>query len=470
MGCGLKGISALRILQVSTADVTGGAARVAWNLFTAYRELGHDSRLTVGYKESSDPDIRELFGRPRQISIAAIATSCERRLAALVGRVRGASRVRQWCRELERGLGPFLCRMTGREDFNFPDSKKLLQTHDIDIVHGHNLHGDYFDLRILPEFSSKVPLVLTLHDAWLLSGHCAHSFDCMRWQTGCGQCPDLSIYPAIKRDSTAFNWRRKQQIFARSKLYITTPSRWLMRRAEASILAPAIQDARVIPNGVDLGIFRPSGGRDELRHRLGLSSASLIIAFAGNGIRNNMFKDYKSFRAAIEHVAAGWSGDPLIFLAMGEEGAEERIGPVRLVFVPFNPNLAAFAQYLQASDVYVHPARADTFPNSVIEALACGTPVVASAVGGIPEQIEDARTGFLVAPGDPRNLAERVDLLLRDGRLRRRMGAAAAEIARRRFDLRQQAAVNLAWYEYILESRGDEMAPRVAHDRRPGAG
>jgi hypothetical protein len=64
-------------------------------------------------------------------------------------------------------------------------------------------------------------------------------------------------------------------------------------------------------------------------------------------------------------------------------------------------------------------------------------------------------------------MAERVGLLLRDGGLRRRMGAAAAEIARRRFDLRQQVAVNLAWYEYILESRRNETAPRVAHDRRP---
>src|SRR5262249_10828825 len=149
------------------------------------------------------------------------------------------------------------------------------EVQDIDIVHAHNLHGYYFDLRILPELSGKIPLVLTLHDAWLLSGHCAHSFDCMRWQIGCGQCPDLSIYPPIKRDATSFNWRRKQQIFAQSKLYITTPSEWLMRRAQASILAPAIQDARVIPNGVDLGIFRPSRDRDKMRYRLGLSRSSL---------------------------------------------------------------------------------------------------------------------------------------------------------------------------------------------------
>lgn len=453
----------MRILQVSTADVLGGAERIAWNLFTAYRELGHDSRLAVGYKRSSDPDIQELSLRPGWCSIAAIAASCETRLAPLVGRVRGASRVRQWCHELKRGLGAFLDPFMGREDFNFPASKQLLEMHDIDIVHAHNLHGYYFDLRILPELSGKIPLVLTLHDAWLLSGHCAHSFDCMRWQNGCGRCPDLSIYPPIKRDSTSFNWRRKQHIFAQSKLYITTPSEWLMRRAQASILAPAIQDARVIPNGVDLGIFRPSRDRDEVRYRLGLSPSSLIISFAAYGIRNNVFKDYKSFRAAIEHIASDWSGGPLIFLALGEEGPEERIGSVRLVFLPFSRSLSELAQYLQTTDIYVHAARADTFPNSVIEALACGTPVVGSAIGGIPEQIEDTKTGFLVAPGNPRNMAERVKLLLQDGDLRRKMGAAAAEIARLRFGLRRQAAVQLAWYEHILETRRGEgaLSPRV---------
>jgi hypothetical protein len=56
--------------------------------------------------------------------------------------------------------------------------------------------------------------MLTLHDAWLLSGHCAHSFDCQRWKTGCGECPDLDVYPASPRDATACNWRRKREILA----------------------------------------------------------------------------------------------------------------------------------------------------------------------------------------------------------------------------------------------------------------
>ena len=106
-----------------------------------------------------------------------------------------------------------------------------------------------------------MPTVLTLHDAWLLSGHCAHSFDCERWKTGCGECPDLTIEPAIRRDATADNWVRKRDIYARSRLYVATPSPWLMGRVEQSMLAPAVEQARVIPNGVDLSVFRPADKR-----------------------------------------------------------------------------------------------------------------------------------------------------------------------------------------------------------------
>jgi glycosyltransferase involved in cell wall biosynthesis len=443
----------LRILQISTSDVDGGAEKVALNLFTEYRELGHYSRLAVGYKRSSDSDIWELDHPNSALSIAGIAKRCDEILASWEGRVRGVSRARQLCRELNSGVGSFLCVRAGKENFEFPGSKRLLQTNGFDIVHAHNLHGNYFDLRILPELSRKNPLALTLHDAWLLSGHCAHSFDCMRWQTGCGRCPDLSIYPPIKRDATAFNWRRKLAIFAASRLYVATPCQWLMRRAEISILAPAILDTRVIPNGVDLSIFRPAKDRNEIRRRLGLSVESLIAVFAAPRLRSNAFKDYKTFAAVVDYVAASWKGGELLFLALGDDGSDRRIGPVQLSFIPYISSAGAFAQYLQAADVYVHCARADTFPNSVIEALACGSPVVASAVGGIPEQVEDNKTGFLVPSEDACNMARRLETLLSDVDLRRKMGAAAAETARLKFDVHRQASTYLRWYESISQSQ-----------------
>src|SRR4029079_4578923 len=85
----------------------------------------------------------------------------------------------------------------GLEDFDYPNSVELLRflPQKPDLLHCHNLHGNYFDLRALAGLSRQIPTVLTLHDAWLLSGHCAHSFECERWTIGCGECPDLTIYP-----------------------------------------------------------------------------------------------------------------------------------------------------------------------------------------------------------------------------------------------------------------------------------
>ncbi len=109
------------------------------------------------------------------------------------------------------------------------------------------------------------------------------------------------------------------------------------------------------------------------------------------------------------------------------------------------------ARYYQAADLYLHPARADTFPNTVLEALTCGTPVVASAVGGIPEQVVEGRTGFLVPVGDARAMAERVLALLADEGLRLQMGRQAAEGAARRFGVERVVGEYLAFYEEMMD-------------------
>jgi glycosyltransferase involved in cell wall biosynthesis len=148
----------------------------------------------------------------------------------------------------------------------------------------------------------------------------------------------------------------------------------------------------------------------------------------------------------------------ILFLALGQAGPEERIGPAVVRFVPYQTDPKAVAGYYQAADVYVHAARADTFPNTVLEALACGIPVVATAVGGIPEQVEDGRTGFLVPVGDAPALAERLTQLLSEHDLRVRLGIQAAAAARSRFDLERQADAYLDWYRDLVPRRPAERA------------
>ena len=148
-------------------------------------------------------------------------------------------------------------------------------------MHMHNLHGGYFDLRELPYLTHRVPTVITLHDAWMLTGHCAHWFDCDRWRTGCGECPHLDTHPALLRDKSAFNWRRKRGIYERSDLRLATPAQWLADRIGESMLGVPTEEIRVIPQGIDLAVFRP-GDRSLARRELGLDDDLFVALFVGN--------------------------------------------------------------------------------------------------------------------------------------------------------------------------------------------
>jgi glycosyltransferase involved in cell wall biosynthesis len=458
----------LRILQISTFDIGGGAEKVAWNLFRGYRQRGHGSWLAVGNKRGEDPDVLQIPKVEIGGSWKSYWDQLQTRLIPYQNGGKFVSRAQTALRMLANPRHELQSRF-GLEDFEFPGARQVLQLppHRPNIVHCHNLHGGYFDPRIIPALSRRVPIVFTLHDAWLLSGHCAHSFECERWKSGCGQCPDLTIYPAIGRDATAWNWRRKNRIYAKSRLHLATPSRWLMRKVEESMLSQAVEQARVIPYGTDLNVFKP-GSKVNSRIRFGLPLEADILIFTANGIRQNIFKDYRTMRSAIAQLAERRSQRPLVFIALGEDAPAERIGPAEVRFVPYQKDPAVVAGYYQAADIYIHSARADTFPNTVLEALACGTPVVATAVGGIPEQIKSLRlldcrmsaaqpkaydlseaTGLLVAPGDPDMMAVSIEQILDNDTMRRRLGENGAKDAATRFDLQREVNNYLSWYEEL---------------------
>jgi glycosyltransferase involved in cell wall biosynthesis len=465
----------LAILQVSTADRLGGAERVAWNLFESDRRAGDASWLAVGRKRTNDPDVLEIRHDATGGALSRFWWNVYHRVQPHYGRIAGSKTLARTAHRLASPRGAWH-RWHGREDFHFPGTGRLLALtpRRPDVLHFHNLHGGYFDLRELATLSRRLPTVLTLHDTWLMTGHCAHSFDCDRWQRGCGSCPDLSIYPAVRRDATAANWQAKRAIFAECRLHVATPCDWLMRRVRRSMLSPAIVDTRVIPNGVDLSVFSP-GDRHGERGRLGLSPTDRVVLVTALGRRVNPWKDYETMELALARLAHyGEIGGRLVVLALAEEGRVNGTGGAEIRWIKPNLEPDALARLIRAADVYVHASRADTFPNAVLEALACGTPVVATRTGGIVEQIRpypvEGATGMLSPPYDPAALAKGIERLLRDDALRRAMGRAAAEDARRRFDLRDQASAYRRWYEEICgEQEAARNRPETAASISAGA-
>lgn len=444
----------LSVLQVNSVDLGGGAAKIARSLFQALHDQGQHSWMAVGSKFSKDPRVLEIDHDPYRTGLPGLLGKVWkpfRKFEAYSSVLRTLHRRSLLAGDQKRIRN----RLTGTEDFEFPGSAHLLELtpERPGILHFHNMHGDYFDLRELAALSQLVPVVVTLHDAWLLSGHCGHSYTCERWQIGCGECPDLTIPPPIRRDATASNWLQKKSVFSNSQLFIAAPCQWLMEKVSQSILRSAIIESRVIPHGVDLNVFQPAD-KNTARYKLGIPIDKKVMLVCTNGIHRNDFKDYEGLLRTLELLNNQTGGQKTLLIVLGEDGKPGNRGPVELQFVKYQADPKVVASYYQACDLVVHPAKADTFPTTVLEALACGKPVVASAVGGIPEQIEDGATGFLVSPGDDQAMAFRIEQLLNNDDLRQLMGTSAVESASRRFSLKRQVDDYLGWYRDIEKRHG----------------
>ncbi len=435
----------MNILLLNTYDKGGGAEKVASDLLRAYRAAGHDARMFVRYKRGADDNVFPLDAYQNTNFWSRPLAGMDKQISARDS-FRGKFRLIDW---LRRSAFPqrWRDRLRGIEDFNYPASRALLAGDwKPDVVHAHNLHGDYFDLRAFEQLGKHIPIVWTLHDTWAFTGHCGHFLDCNRWLSGCGHCPDLKRPPAVRADGTAENYQTKKRIYQRSNFSVATPSQWLMSQVAESILQE--KERRVIPNGVDLEIFK-SGAKLSARRALNLPEAAFICIYVSYyGAQTNPYKDYTTIARAIELLTA--ENPDIFFVCIG--GATESARQPHSLETGFVDDPRVMALYYQAADVLLHAAHAENFPTVILEAMACATVPLATAVGGIPEQVRDGETGFSVPRRDASGLAQRVILLKQNPALRERISAQACVAAQKHYSLDAQVTRYLDWFHNLVKS------------------
>jgi glycosyltransferase involved in cell wall biosynthesis len=444
--------SNLTILQVNDYDIAGGAEVISMNLFQSYLKRGYLSYLFVGTKRGSDTNVRE-------IPLGLSCNPWEKLWLTAADFLKPYKYKKKigWtlfyiCKFIAHPINT-LQMLTGKNDNDFPATWALLTliSEKPDILHLHNLHNGYFDLRALAYLSNRVPVIITLHDTWLLGDHCGSFFSCSQSSTNCLKCSNPSVVSKSKEKTQYQNYNENFKLLKNSRVFVTTPSQWMMNFLRDSELNQFVIDSKVIPNGIDLNIFYPTD-KTVIRRTLGLPENAKILLFVASGIRKNSSKDYTTLRNAVSLVANRMRDEKILFLAIGESSkTSEKIGDAEIQFLPFIQDSTSMANYYQAADLYIHASFMESWGLTITESLACGTPVVATSVGGIPEQIIDGFNGYLTKPGDSLDMAEKIEKLLRNDILRGKMGNNSARYAKDKFDLDFQADRYLDWYRTAIE-------------------
>lgn len=394
--------------------------------YCLHKELlrqGHDSCMLVGYKYEDHPEI------------AAIT-----RRTSLAGKV-----ISKLLIQLEN--------MTGMQYLIQPLRQPFLEhpfVTQADLIILHNLHGHYFSPMILPQLTSLAPTLWALHDTWSMTGHCSYPYDCERWKTGCGQCPNLQEYPPLALDTTAFLWRQRDLAYRRSRMDIVTACTWMTEMARASPLLNRFQ-IHHIPDGTDTSVFRPVGQR-EARREIGLPSDSAVILFFA--FRDAPRKGLEYFLEAMHRVR---SDSEAVVLAVGDKGVLGGLpSPFAIKEMGFVNDDRLLNICYCAADIFVLPTLADNLPLSLIEAMAAGVPAVAFDVGGVADLVRTGETGYLARYKDAGALATGINALLSDKAATQAMGAAARRLIEEKHSIAAEAERYLSLRAQILERSGKQ--------------
>lgn len=368
----------MRVLYINVNYKQGSTGKIVYDLFAQCKEDGYETAVCYGRGPlMKDPDAFK-FGL-----------------------------------EWETNLHAMLTRITGLTGcWSFFSTRRLLRFIDKyqpDVVHLHELYAYFLNLRPVLAFLAKrnIPVVYTFHCELPYTGKCGYAYDCERWKTGCGNCPQVKEYPvSFFFDFTAHMYRRKQTVWKKlNKVVITTPSQWLADRVAQSFLRG--RDIRAVHNGIDTqSIFYPRQ-TDSLRAELGLTDEKILLAVAPG-----LMFDRKGGKWVVQ-LAQRMKNENVKFIMIGIDDLSETF-PDNVIPMGKVMDQQKLAAYYSLADCFLLCSEKETFSMTCAESLCCGTPI-AGFYSGAPETVF-LEPGALFGPhGDLETLEKNVKLQLNAG-------------------------------------------------------
>ena len=398
----------MRVLIVNTSERTGGAAVAANRLMEALNNYGVKAKMLVRDKESDSLTVAALPGRWYQ----------------------------QWCFLWERLIVFLHLHCSRKHLFEVDianagtDITRLREFQEADVIHLHWINQGMLSLSgIRKILQSGKPVVWTMHDIWPATAICHLTLACNQFKSGCHHCKYLPGGGG-KSDLSTRVWHKKQDVLSNGSVTFVTCSRWLEAEAKQSALLKG-QKITSIPNPINVHIYKV-GDKTAARRHLGLPQDRQQILFVSQRATNPgkgmnylveacklLVSQYPDMKERTEVIVLGGHADEVVDQ------------------LPFNAHALGYvsdehsiATVYTASDVFVLPSLSENLPNTIMEAMASGVPCVGFKVGGIPEEIDHLKNGYVAAYCDAGDLAKGIHWVLCEADRETLSRAAVAKVNR----------------------------------------
>ncbi|NEO98674.1 MAG: glycosyltransferase [Symploca sp. SIO2E9] len=415
----------MKVLLLNTSDITGGAARAAYRLHQGLQSIGIDSRMLVQYKSSNDNAVSAPTTRLEQ-SIARTRIAVDALPLKFYRQFENSTFSLKW---LPDGIIPKIAQLAP------------------EIINLHWTGEAFIQIETLAKLNR--PLVWTLHDMWSFTGGCHYSGDCDRYTVSCGECPQLGS--TRNWDLSRWVWQRKLKAWKNLNLTVVTPSSWLAKSASSSSLFQA-RRVELIPNSIDTQKYKPIKGQ-VARELLNLPQDKQLVLFGSLKATSNKRKGFHLLQSALQDLSkSGWQhGLELVIFGASEPENPPDFGFKTHYLGTLSDDLSLALVY-SAADVFVLPSIQENLANTVLEAIACGTPCVTFNIGGMSDMIEHQQNGYLAQPYKIEDLAQGIAWVLENQERHQKLSARARAKAEQEFTKEIQAHRYSSLFTEILAS------------------
>ncbi len=375
----------MKILIINKSATSGGAAVAANRLYSSLKENNIDVKMLVEDPVNNNQDISTLSQNK-------------------VGKNKALKRFineRLYFLPYEKNKGvryKFSPAISGVNISNHPLVKEA------DIIHLHWINHGFLSLKNLDQlFKLKKPIVWTMHDMWPFTGGCHYANECNHYIDDCGNCPFLRW--SNNKDLSFKIHEKKMKIWSDAKIHAVSCSRWLGSLAQESSLLRR-KKISSIPNPIDTNLFKPLK-KDECCKELNLPIDKKLILFGAADISDPR-KGSRYLMEALHILDIRYPElEKQVELVIFGKTKDMDLSkyPYKVHKMSFINNIDHIIKLYNSADVFILPSLQDNLPNTVMEAQACGIPVVSFSVGGVPEMIENNKNGFLTTMKDSDGLA-----------------------------------------------------------------